>query len=166
MADKGTSIRLPVHVHERQVKVQATSERLLRQCGRRPTVEELSEELALSPDQVEQALSASSVVRSLNEPVDEDGSELGDLVSDERAGEEFEEVERRIDASQLLAAAVRELPARQWHVLTRRYAPQPATLSELSRDLGVCPQRVAQLEDKALSELRKIVGRPVTWTTS
>ena len=159
VADKGTLIRLPVHVLERQVKVQATSERMLRQLGRRPRVEELSEELALTPDQVEQALAAASVARSLNEPVDDDGSELGDLVGDEGAGEEYDEVERRIDASRLLASALQKLPERERHVVTRRYAPEPATLSELSRDLDVCHQRVAQLEDRALSELRKIVAR-------
>jgi len=159
VADKGTLIRLPVHVLERQVKVQATSERMLRERGRRPTVEELAEELALTPEQVEQAVAASSVVRSLNEPVDDDGSELGDLVGDEDAGQEFDEAERRIDASRLLARALGELPARERHVLTRRYAAEPATLSELSHDLGVCHQRVAQLEDRALSELRKIVAR-------
>jgi DNA-directed RNA polymerase sigma subunit (sigma70/sigma32) len=127
--------------------------------GARPPAEELAEEVALAPQQFEQALAASSVVRSLNEPVDDQGSELGDLVGDECAGEEFDEVERRIDASRLLASALRELPARERHVLTRRYASEPATLSELSRDLGVCHQRVAQLEDTALSELRKIVTR-------
>jgi hypothetical protein len=97
--------------------------------------------------------------RSLNEPVDDDGSELGDLVGDEDAGEEFDEVERRIDASRLLASALHQLPAGERHVVTRRYASEPATLSELSRDPGVCHQRVAQLEDRALSELRKIVAR-------
>jgi DNA-directed RNA polymerase sigma subunit (sigma70/sigma32) len=159
VADKGTLIRLPVHVLERQMKVQATSERMLRQLGRRPTIEELAEELALTPEQVEQALAAASVARSLNEPVDDDGSELGDLVGDEDAGEEFDEVERRIDASRLLASALHQLPARERHVVTRHYTSEPATLSELSRDLGVCHQRVAQLEDRALSELRKIVAR-------
>jgi DNA-directed RNA polymerase sigma subunit (sigma70/sigma32) len=121
-------------------------------------VEELAEELALRAEQVEHVLAMSAVL-SLNEPVDEDGSELGDLVRDEDAREGFEEVERRIDGAGFLASAISELPRRERHVLTRRYASPPATLSELSGDLGVCHQRVAQLEATALSRLRKIVTR-------
>jgi DNA-directed RNA polymerase sigma subunit (sigma70/sigma32) len=59
----------------------------------------------------------------------------------------------------VLADAIGELPARERHVLTRRYASPPATLAELSRDLGVCHQRLGQLEDRALSRLRKIAAR-------
>jgi RNA polymerase primary sigma factor len=158
VADKGALIRLPVHIHERQAKVRAAAYRMQCELGRRATVEELAEELALRAEQVEHVLSMSAVL-SLNEPVDEDGSELGDLVRDEGAREGFEEVERRIDGAGFLASAISELPRRERHVLTRRYASPPATLSELSGDLGVCHQRVAQLEATALSRLRKIVTR-------
>jgi DNA-directed RNA polymerase sigma subunit (sigma70/sigma32) len=62
-------------------------------------------------------------------------------------------------AERLLANAIAELPARERHVLTQRYASPPAKLADLAGDLGVCHQRVAQLEEKALFQLRRIVAK-------
>jgi RNA polymerase primary sigma factor len=98
--------------------------------------------------------SAPVVVRSLDEPIGDDGLELGDLVGDDRAGDGFDAVERRLDARIFLAEAALVLPSRERYVVARRYGPSPATLNQVGAELGVTRERARQLEHNALLHLR------------
>jgi RNA polymerase primary sigma factor len=89
------------------------------------------------------------MVRSLDEQIGDDGLELGDLVGDDRAGDGFEAVERRLDARIFLAEAARVLLSRERYVVARRYGPAPATLRQVGAELGVTRERARQLEQNA-----------------
>jgi len=97
------------------------------------------------------------LVRSLDEQIGDDGLELGDLLGDDRAGDGFEAVERRLDARIFLAEAARVLPSRERYVVARRYGPAPATLRQVGAELGVTRERARQLEQNALLHLRRHV---------
>ena len=104
-----------------------------------------------------QNASAPAVVRSLDEQIGDDGLELGDLVGDDRAGDGFEVVERRLDARIFLAEAALVLPSRERYVVARRYGRAPATLHQVGAELGVTRERARQLEQNALLHLRRHV---------
>src|SRR6266540_4737451 len=156
LADRGRTIRLPVNVAQRERRV-AKAERLLSaQLGREPTLEEVAEHSELDPSEVADIRNASRVVASLDRPVGEEGdATLGDLMPSERdAPAEEVEVALRKQAVQRTVAA---LPEREREVIKLRYglngdrAPQP--LTQVGQQLGVSPERVRQIEERALQHL-------------
>ena len=158
MADKGRTIRVPVHMGEKIRKMARTYNELSAELEREPTDEEVAERLSWDVDRVKDVKSAIPDATSLNQPLssEEDSSELGDLVEDEResgvAGEVMEELEIRH-----LMKAVERLPERQRRVLIRRYGldgEKPATLADLSEELRVSPERIRQLQREAEQSLR------------
>jgi len=158
VADKGRTIRVPVHMGEKIRKMARTYNELSAELEREPTDEEVAERLSWDVDRVKDVKSAIPDATSLNQPLssEEDSSELGDLVEDEResgvAGEVMEELEIRH-----LMKAVERLPERQRRVLIRRYGldgEKPATLADLSEELRVSPERIRQLQREAEQSLR------------
>jgi len=158
VADKGRTIRVPVHMGEKIRKMARTYNELSAELEREPTDEEVAERLSWDVDRVKDVKSAIPDATSRNQPLssEEDSSELGDLVEDEResgvAGEVMEELEIRH-----LMKAVERLPERQRRVLIRRYGldgEKPATLADLSEELRVSPERIRQLQREAEQSLR------------
>jgi RNA polymerase primary sigma factor len=158
VADKGRTIRVPVHMGEKIRKMARTHNELSAQLQREPTDEEVAERLSWDVDRVKEVKSAIPDATSLNQPLssDEGSSELGDFVEDEResgaAGEVVRELERR-----RLIESVAGLPERQRRVLVRRYGldgEKPATLADLSEELAVSRERVRQLQREAERALR------------
>jgi RNA polymerase primary sigma factor len=156
IADKARTVRLPVHVTERQVKI-ARAERLLQaQLGRDPSVEEVAEEAKLPLAQVKAVRDAGRVTASLDESFTPDGeSTLGDLLADVNAADPSEAVSEELQ-TQALREAVLELGERARFVLARRYGldgEDPATLDQVARALGLTRERVRQIETEALRSL-------------
>jgi RNA polymerase primary sigma factor len=156
LADRGRTIRLPVNVAQRERRV-AKAERLLSaQLGREPTLEEVAEHSELDPSEVADIGSASRVVASLDRPVGEEGdASLGDLLpSDTAAPAEEVEVELREQAVRDTVAA---LPEREREVIKLRYGLNgdrtPKPLTQVGQQLGVSPERVRQIEERALQHL-------------
>src|SRR5215218_1041906 len=122
MADKGRTIRVPVHMGEKIRKMTRTYNELSAELEREPTDEEVAERLGWTADEVRNVKGAMPDAGSLNRPLgsEEDGSELGELVEDERASDTPGEVMHEME-TQGLQAAIEGLPERHRHVLVRRY---------------------------------------------
>jgi RNA polymerase primary sigma factor len=158
VADKGRTIRVPVHMGEKIRKMARTYNELSAELEREPTDEEVAERLGWIVDEVRNVKDAMSDASSLNRPLgsEEDGSELGELVEDERASDTVGEVMREME-TEGLQAAIERLPERHRYVLVRRYGlddQESATLAELSEELKVSRERVRQLQREAERMLR------------
>jgi RNA polymerase primary sigma factor len=158
VADKGRTIRVPVHMGEKIRKMARTYNELSTELEREPTDEEVAERLGWDVDRVKEVKSAIPDATSLNQPLssDEDSSELGDLVEDERESGAAGEVVRELETRRLMES-VNRLPERQRRVLVRRYGldgEKPATLADLSEELAVSRERVRQLQREAERALR------------
>src|ERR671917_1272059 len=122
VADKGRTIRVPVHMGEKIRKMARTYNELSAQLERDPTDEEVAGRLEWSVEDVRYVKDAMSDATSLNQPLssDEGSSELGDFIEDERESGTVSEVVRVLETSRLMEAVAR-LPERQRRVLVRRY---------------------------------------------
>jgi RNA polymerase primary sigma factor len=158
VADKGRTIRVPVHMGEKIRKMARTYNELSAQLEREPTDGEVAEILGWDVDRVKEVKSAIPDATSLNQPLssDEGNSELGDLVEDERESGVVGEVVRELETRRLMES-VERLPERQRRVLVRRYGldgEKPATLADLSEELVISRERVRQLQREAERALR------------
>jgi RNA polymerase primary sigma factor len=159
VADKGRTIRVPVHMGEKIRKMARAYNELSAELDREPTDEEVAERLSWEVDRVKEVKSAiPDATTSLNQPLssDEDSSELGDLLEDERESGVVGEVVEELETSRLMESVAR-LPERQRRVLVRRYGldgEKPATLADLSEELAVSSERVRQLQREAERALR------------
>ena len=153
VADKGRTIRVPVHMTEKIRKMARTYNALSAELGRDPSDEEVAEKLEWTVEEVMDVKGAMPDASSLNQPMgsDEDSSEVGELVEDERASDTPGEVIREMETG-WLKEAVEQLPERHRHVLVRRYGldtHERTTLAELSDELDISRERVRQLQREA-----------------
>jgi RNA polymerase primary sigma factor len=158
VADKGRTIRVPVHMGEKIKKMARTYNELSAQLQREPTDEEVAEKLGWDVERVKDVKSAIPDATSLNQPLssNEGSSELGDFVEDERESGADGEVVRELETRRLLEY-VAQLPERQRRVLVRRYGldgEKSSTLADLSEELEVSRERVRQLQREAEQALR------------
>ncbi len=158
VADKGRTIRVPVHMGEKIRKMARAYNELSAEREREPTDEEVAEKLGWDVDRVKEVKSAIPDATSLNQPLssDEGSSELGDFVEDERESGAVDEVVRALETRRLIKS-VAGLPERQRRVLVRRYGldgEKPATLADLSEELEISRERVRQLQREAERALR------------
>ena len=154
--DRGRSIRLPSHVAQRERKMAAAQRKLTADLGRAPTDEEVAEASGLDLEQVLALRDASRVVTSLDRPVgEEESTAFGDLLPSEGPSTE-EEVELTLRES-VVRDTIESLPERERTIIKMRYGlngqqdPQP--LSRIGRELGITPERVRQIEERALEHL-------------
>jgi RNA polymerase primary sigma factor len=158
VADKGRTIRLPVHMGEKMRKMARTYNGLSAELGREPTDEEVAWRLEWTVERVRDLKSALPDVTSLDKPLGsgEDASELGNLVEDQASSDVSEAVVRDMEVG-WLGEAMWRLPERHRHVLVKRYGldeEKAATLSQLAEDLGVSKERVRQIQREAEHMLR------------
>ena len=155
VANDGRTIRVPVHVVERQHKLSRAARRLEAELGREPTRDELSRATGLPLHHIEDALEAAQASVSLNQATgaDED-SELGEMFADDDATDPLDEAEEALRA-QALRRALEGLPDRERRVLELRFGfeGEPWTLEAISRELQVTRERVRQLQVQALSRM-------------
>ncbi|HLM78784.1 MAG TPA: RNA polymerase sigma factor RpoD/SigA [Rubrobacteraceae bacterium] len=158
VADKGRTIRVPVHMGEKIRKMARTYNELLAELEREPSDEEVAEGLGWSVEEVRTVKDAMPDATSLNRPLgsEQDASELGELLEDERASDTAGEVMRDME-TEGLQAAIERLPERHRRVLVGRYGldgQKPATLAELSEELEISRERVRQLQRETERMLR------------
>ena len=158
VADKGRTIRVPVHMGEKIRKMARTYNELSAELKRGASDEEIAGRLEWNLEDVRDVKDAMSDATSLNQPLtsDEGSSELGEFVEDERASDTPNTVLSEMESSQL-EEAMDWLPERLQYVLLRRYgldAKNPATLTELGDELEISRERVRQLQLQAEQLLR------------
>jgi RNA polymerase primary sigma factor len=153
--NRSRTIRIPVHLGQRERKIGRVQRELMAELGREPTDDEIAKASDLTSDEVREAREAARVVTSLDRPVgEEEETSLGSLLpSDLRGPEEEVDISLRGDA---LRRAVEQLPEPQRQVVQLRYGingDEPTPISEAGRRLGISQDAVRRLERKALSEL-------------
>jgi RNA polymerase primary sigma factor len=158
VANNARTIRVPVHVVERQQKLGRAARRLEVELGRDATKEELAEATGLPIQHVDEALGAAQASVSLNQNVGaDDEGELGDLFADREAADPFDEAEESL-RKQGVRRALDALPERERRILELRFGFEgdPWTLEAIGHELGLTRERVRQLEAQALSRLSAI----------
>ena len=155
VANHARTIRVPVHVVERQQKLSRAARRLEVELGREATKEELAEATGLPMQHVDEALGAANASVSLNQTVGaDDEGELGDLFADREAVDPFDEAEESL-RRQGVRRALEALPERERRILELRFGfeGEPWTLEAIGNELDLTRERVRQLEGQALSRL-------------
>jgi RNA polymerase primary sigma factor len=158
VANNARTIRVPVHVVERQQKLGRAARRLEVELGREATKEELAEATGLPIQHVDEALGAAQASVSLNQNVGaDDEGELGDLFADREAADPFDEAEESL-RKQGVRRALDALPERERRILELRFGfdGEPSTLEAIGHELGLTRERVRQLEAQALARLAAI----------
>ena len=155
VANKSHTIRIPVHIADREQKIDRAERDLVVKLGRAPTDEEISKASKVSLKHLREVRQAARAVTSLDKPLgDDNGTSMGDLVGVAAGGVE-EEVEISL-TEDTLHRALGNLPERERTVLTLRYGlglEEPQSLEEIGRRLGVTRERVRQIEAAALERL-------------
>ncbi len=159
LADKGRTIRMPVHVVEKLNKISRAERKLLAELGREPSVLELAAELEFDHEEIEQIRRSAQAPVSLEKPVgDDEESEFGHFIADQTAPrpEEAAEVTMRRET---LRHALGMLAYRERRVLELRYGlggEAPRTLDEVGRTFNVTRERVRQIEHQSLRKLQAL----------
>jgi RNA polymerase primary sigma factor len=155
VANHARTIRVPVHVVERQQKLSRAARRLEVELGREATKDELAEATGLPMQHVDEALGAAHASVSLNQTVGaDDEGELGDLFADREAADPFDEAEESL-RKQGVRRALDALPERERRILELRFGfeGEPWTLEAIGHELDLTRERVRQLEAQALARL-------------
>lgn len=161
IAEKGRTIRLPIHITEKLNKIKKIQRQLTQKLGRAATVAELAEELELTPKQVREYLERSRLPLSLDLRVgDNQDTELGELLEDTGPSPEDYAAHSSLQAE--LKELMAELTPQQQQVLSMRFGledGQAMTLAKIGDCLSISRERVRQIEREALSKLRKCKGQ-------
>ena len=155
VANKARTIRIPVHIVEREQRIGRAERELVVKLEREPTDDELAEATRLTADQVREVKRAPRSVTSLDKPVgDDDGGSLGDLLAGHSDGPEEEvNVSLREEA---LGRALADLPQPERDVIRMRFGlggEEPASLASIASQLGITSERVRAMEHDALEHL-------------
>jgi RNA polymerase primary sigma factor len=150
---------MPVHVVEKLNKIGRAERKLVSEFGREPLAEEIALELELEVEEVEQIRRSSQAPISLEKPVgDEEESEFGHFLADERAAAPDEAAETTM-RKETLRRILSMLSARERRVLELRYGlngQHPRTLDEVGRTFNVTRERVRQIENQSLKKLQAL----------
>src|SRR5215831_246548 len=159
LADKGRTIRMPVHVVEKLNKIVRSERKLRGELCREPSPVEIARDVDLPLDEVEQILRSSQAPVSLEKPVgDEEESEFGHFLTDENAPLPDEAADTTL-RQELLRTILSTLSHRERRVLELRYGldgEQPRTLDEVGRAFNVTRERIRQIENQSLKKLRAL----------
>ncbi len=157
IADKGRTIRIPVHMVDRLNKVVYAERALIQQLGRDPSPAEIAAELECSAHEVREMLRMAQLPVSLEKPVgDEDESALADFVEDDTAESPFEVASKAL-RRQSVERVLASLPRREREVLEMRYGitgDRVRTLDEVGRAFNITRERVRQIESRTLKKLQ------------
>jgi RNA polymerase primary sigma factor len=160
LAEKGRPIRLPVHAAERLARLQRAQVELASKLGREPLIAELAAHTGMPTEHAIELLRASQTPASLNQPVGEDGTELGELVPDEAATLEVELHDVQLAEDEHVAklpALLGRLSDRERRIVELRHGlggDAPRTLTEIGGQLSLSRERVRQIGQEAVRRLR------------
>ena len=157
IADKGRTIRIPIHILTSVQKCYSVINYLSQQYSREPEVYEIAEYMNISTDKVENYLSYGTEVSSLDTSVDDENTtSLSDLINDDSYEQPFESA-FNINLQDILELSLSELSPREKTILILRYGLSgecPQTLEEIGNIMGITRERVRQIQNKCISKLR------------
>jgi len=160
LANQGKTIRLPVHLVDKIANMRKITMRLSEELGREPSDDEIAFEMGIPVNKVAHLKSVSVRPASLDAPIgDGDDTEFGDIVGDENAINPFDNLRSKsllIDMSNMLD----ELEPREAEIIRMRYGldgEKPRTLEEVGQEFNITRERVRQLQNMAISRMRKVM---------
>jgi len=157
IADQARTIRIPVHMVETITKLYRTSRRLAQEFGREPTIEEISQEMEMPPEKVEEIMKISQEPISLETPIgEEEDSHLGDFIEDRKIMSPVDTASYELLKDQI-SDVLDTLTPREQRVLRLRFGLEDGrsrTLEEVGKEFKVTRERIRQIEAKALRKLR------------
>jgi RNA polymerase primary sigma factor len=157
LGEQGRTIRIPIHMSDRIRKLYQTAQRLEQEQGRRPTPEEIAEEMNIPPGKVQWMMRVSRRPLSLETPVGKEGeSELEHFIENEEAPAPSD-----VASQHLLAEKIEDvlftLSPREARILRLRFGLQDGhsyTLEEVGQRFGLTRERIRQIQSEALKKLR------------
>jgi RNA polymerase primary sigma factor len=162
LSNQGKTIRLPVHLGDKISKMRRVALQMSEELGREPTDDELSEEIGIASGKVSQLKTVSIRPASLDAPVsDNDLTEFGESVADEEAQTPFELL-RDKSLRDEVGKVLEVLDAREKKIVFQRFGldgGKPRTLEEVGKKLGVTRERIRQVQNVALSKLRRALNQ-------
>jgi len=151
-----------VHMVDRVTQIRRSAGKLAEKLGRDPTDDELAEEMSMPTSRISHLRNVSLRPASLDSPInDEDGSTLGEIVPDEQSVNPLESLQSKSlvgDVNQVLAM----LEPREADIIRLRFGldgRDPLTLEEVGGQIGITRERVRQLQEQALRDLRKKMAK-------
>ena len=162
LANQAKTIRLPVHLVDKISKMKRAGHKLSERLGREPTDQELADVLGMTRAKVAQLRTISIRPASLDAPIgDDDATEFSEIVGDEAALTPFELL-RDKTLRQEVRDILEELDARESEILTMRFGldgSKPKTLEEVGKKFRVTRERVRQIQNIALTKLRRVMEK-------
>lgn len=162
LANQSKTIRLPVHIVDRLLQIRRADARLHEALGREPTDEEIAAELDLDPRRVRQCRDAARTPVSLDSPIGADDSlTIAEVVPDPDAVAPLDRLINNTDRA-LLREVLATLKAREGKILAMRYGldnGEPKSLEIIGQHFGVTRERIRQIQEKALQQLRTKIKR-------
>jgi len=160
LATSGKTIRLPVHMVDRIAQMRRVTNQLAAELGREPHNDEIAMAMEIPLAKVVHMKSVANRAASLDQPVGEEGdATLGDLVKDESERTPFETLRGKSDNDEI-ATMLAALEPREAEILTHRFGlngESPLTLEEVGERFKLTRERVRQLQQSALMQLRRIM---------
>ncbi|MEY2490772.1 MAG: polymerase primary sigma factor [Verrucomicrobiota bacterium] len=162
LSNQGKIIRLPVHLGDKILKMRRVALQMSEELGREPTNDELAEEIGIASGKISQLKSVSIRPASLDAPLSDDElTEFGESVADEESGTPFELL-RDKDLQNEVGGLLEELDDREKKIISQRFGFEGGkgkTLQEIGRRLGVSRERIRQLENIAITKLRRALSK-------
>ena len=163
LSNQSKTIRLPVHVGDKLVHMRRAAVRLHEELGREPTDEELAKALETTAARINELRNAGARPSSLDAPIggDDDSNPFGDIIGDEKADTPYEQLEDKTNTA-LVRELVEKLPEREATILRYRFGldgDDERTLEEVGAKFGVTRERIRQLQNIALTKLKKMIQK-------
>ena len=162
LANQSKTIRLPVHMVDRVTQIRKTTLYLTEKLGREPTDDEIAEEMKIPVSRITHLKSVSKKPSSLDSPINnEEGSTLGDIVADEKSNSPVENLQSKSligDVDKVLST----LEPREADIIRLRFGLEgqdPQTLEEVGERIGITRERVRQLQEQAIRQLRRNMNK-------
>ena len=156
IADQARTIRVPVHMVETINKLARVQRQLHQELGREATVDEVAAEMGIEPERVAEIQRIAQEPVSLQSPIGEEESDLGDFIEDADAVVPIEAA-AFIMLQDQLERVLCDLAEREQRIIQLRFGltdGHPRTLEEVGREFGVTRERIRQIESKTLAKLR------------
>lgn len=162
LSNQSKTIRLPVHLGDKIAKVRRVASQMSEEIGREPTDDELGEEIGIASGKLSRLKTVSIRPASLDAPIsDDDLTEFGETVEDEQTRTPFELL-RDKDLHNGVDSLLEGLDDREKKIISQRFGFDGGTrrtLEEIGKKLGVSRERIRQLENIALSKLRRALSQ-------
>jgi RNA polymerase primary sigma factor len=162
LANQSKTIRIPVHLGAKLAKVRRVSLQMSDELGREPTDDELAEEIGITSEKVARLRSVGIRPASLDAPIgDDDSTEFAETVGDEEAQTPFELL-RDKNLLHEMDGLLDVLDAREKKIISQRFGLDggtPKTLEDVSKDFGITRERIRQLQNIALTKLRRALSK-------